>query len=37
VVALVAWGIVALNLRVVRRELHPRRAELNVLLAELGE
>ena len=37
VVALVAWGVVALNLRVVRRHLRPRRAELNALLAELGE
>jgi cobalamin synthase len=37
VVALVAWGVVALNLRVVRRNLRPRRTELNALLAELGE
>jgi len=37
VVALVAWGVVALNLRVVRRDLRPKRADLNALLAELGE
>jgi cobalamin synthase len=37
VVALVACGIVALNLRVVRRDLRPRRVELTALLAELGE
>jgi hypothetical protein len=37
VVALVAWGVVALNLRVVRRDLRPKRAELNALLSELGD
>jgi hypothetical protein len=36
-VALAAWGVVALNRRVVRRDLRPKRAELNALLSELGE
>lgn len=37
VVVLLAWAIIALNLRVVRRDLRPRRDELNALLSELGE
>jgi hypothetical protein len=35
VVALLAWGIVALNARAVRRTLRPKRQELTGLLAQL--
>ena len=35
--ALLAWGIVALNRRAARRTLHPRKAELNTLLAQIDD
>ena len=37
VLVFLAWGIVALNRRASRRTLHPRKAELNTLLAQIDD